>query len=37
MDDKKEKIQKTTEATKSLGFNFELWILNQKGIILNKY
>jgi hypothetical protein len=37
MDDKKEKIQKTTDVVKTLGFSFEIWILNKKGTILNKY
>ena len=36
LDDKKEKIEKTTNAVKELGYKYEIWILNQKGKILDK-
>ena len=36
LDDKKEKIEKTINAVKELGYKYEIWILNQKGEILEK-
>ena len=35
LDDKKEKIKKTMNVVKELGYNYEIWILNEKGIINN--
>jgi len=36
MDDKKHKIEKTLQSCKDSGYNIELWILNEKGEILQK-
>jgi hypothetical protein len=34
---KEEKISRTTEAVKALGYNFEIWIMNKEGKILQKH
>ena len=36
LDDKKEKIEKTLQESRKLGYNMELWILDPKGNILQK-
>lgn len=37
MDDKKEKIEKTLQASKDAGYNIELWIINNKGEMIEKH
>ena len=36
LDDKKEKIEKTMKASKEAGYNMEVWVISDKGIILDK-
>jgi hypothetical protein len=36
MDDKKEKIEKTLQSSRDAGYNIELWIINEKGNVINK-
>jgi hypothetical protein len=36
LDDKKEKIEKTLEASFNKGFNIELWVIGNKGEIIEK-
>jgi hypothetical protein len=36
MDDKKEKIEKTLQASRESGYNIELWLINEKGNVINK-
>lgn len=33
----KEKIEKTLQASKESGYNIELWVINNKGEIINKF
>jgi hypothetical protein len=33
----KEKIEKTLEASREAGYNIEIWIINNKGDIINKF